>query len=126
MEGALKLKETAYIHCEAYPGGELKHGPIALIEDGTIVIAINTTKDLQKKTDSNIKEVISRGAKVIGIVPEGYENSYYKAIYIPKTNEILYPLISSIPLQLLAYHISAYKKYDVDKPKNLAKSVTVE
>ncbi len=124
LEGALKLKETSYIVCEAYAAGELKHGPIALIEDNTVVIAVNTNP--KRKTDNNIKEVASRGAKVISIVPEGYECSYENTVYIPKTDNLLYPLISSVPLQLLAYHIAVYKKCDVDKPKNLAKSVTVE
>ena len=129
MEGSLKLKETSYIHSEAYAGGELKHGPIALIDKGTTVIAVNTNRNLSKKTDSNIKEVISRGAKVICITP--YElkecaTSFDKVFLIPDTDDILYPLISSVPLQLLAYHISVYKNCDVDKPRNLAKSVTVE
>lgn len=129
MEGSLKLKEISYIHSESYPGGELKHGPIALIEKDTVIIALNTNRDLYKKMDSNIKEVITRGAKVIEIVPEGfeqYENSSKKVLYIPETDEILYPLISSVPLQLLAYYVSVNKNCDVDKPKNLAKSVTVE
>lgn len=129
MEGSLKLKETSYIHSEAYAGGELKHGPIALIDKGTTVIAVNTNRNLSKKTDSNIKEVISRGAKVICITPcelKECATSFDKVFLIPDTNDILYPLISSIPLQLLAYHISVYKNCDVDKPRNLAKSVTVE
>ncbi len=129
MEGSLKLKEISYIHAEAYAGGELKHGPIALIDKGTVVIAINTNRNLSKKMDSNIKEVTTRGAKVIGILPSGfeeYENSFEKVFYIPETEELLYPLLSTVPLQLLAYHVSLNKNCDVDKPRNLAKSVTVE
>ena len=129
MEGSLKLKEISYIHSEAYAGGELKHGPIALIDKDTVVIALNTNRELSKKTDSNIKEVSTRGARVIGIIPEGFEqfeNSFENVLYIPETDEILYPLLSAIPLQLLAYYVSVNKNCDVDKPKNLAKSVTVE
>lgn len=129
MEGSLKLKEISYIHSETYAGGELKHGPIALIDKGTVVIVISTNRDLSKKMDSNIKEVITRGAKVIGIMPKGFEqfeNSFKKVLYIPETEEILYPLLASVPLQLLAYYVSVNKNCDVDKPRNLAKSVTVE
>lgn len=129
MEGSLKLKEISYIHSETYAGGELKHGPIALIDKGTVVIAVNTNRDLSKKMDSNIREVIARGAKVIGIIPRGFEHfesSFDKVIYIPETDELLYPFLSAIPLQLLAYYVSVEKGCDVDKPRNLAKSVTVE
>ncbi|MBE7052773.1 MAG: glutamine--fructose-6-phosphate transaminase (isomerizing) [Ruminococcaceae bacterium] len=127
MEGALKLKEISYIHSEAYAGGELKHGPIALIENGTVVIAINTDKNLKEKMDNNIKEVASRGAYVIGIVPESFKNSNYNdTIKIPDTKPELYPVLSSVPLQLLSYYVATEKGYDVDKPRNLAKSVTVE
>lgn len=129
MEGSLKLKEISYIHSETYAGGELKHGPIALIDKGTVVIVINTNRDLSKKMDSNIKEVITRGAKVIGIVPNGFEHfekSFEKILYIPETDEMLYPLLASVPLQMLAYYVSTNKGCDTDKPRNLAKSVTVE
>ena len=126
LEGSLKLKETSYIQSEAYPAGELKHGPIALIDDQTTVIAINTNSALYQKTESNIKEVVSRGAKVIFITPQENKSNYESAIYIPTTDELLYPLVSTVPLQLLAYHTAVYKNCDVDKPKNLAKSVTVE
>ena len=126
LEGSLKLKETSYIQSEAYPAGELKHGPIALIDNCTTVVAINTNSALYQKTDSNIKEVISRGAKVIYITPEKNKSSYDETLYIPSTDDLLYPLVSTVPLQLLAYHTAVYKNCDVDKPKNLAKSVTVE
>lgn len=129
MEGSLKLKEISYIHSESYAGGELKHGPIAMIEKGTKVIAISTSKELSGKMDSNIKEVKSRGAYVIGIVPDdfdGFSDSFDDIIRIPTTNEILYPILSVIPLQLMAYYVAVEKGYDVDKPRNLAKSVTVE
>lgn len=129
MEGSLKLKEISYIHSETYAGGELKHGPIALVEDGTVVVAVSTNKDLASKMDSNIKEVITRGAYVIGVVPEDfnqYISSFDDVMYIPTTHEILYPILSVIPLQLLAYYVSIEKNCDVDKPRNLAKSVTVE
>lgn len=129
MEGSLKLKEISYIHSETYAGGELKHGPIALIDKGTVVIVISSNRDLSRKMDSNVKEVITRGAKVIGILPKGFEqfeDSFESVLYIPETEEILYPLLSSVPLQLLAYYVSKNKGCDIDKPRNLAKSVTVE
>jgi len=129
MEGSLKLKEISYIHSEAYAAGELKHGPIALIEDDTTVIALATQEYLFEKMLSNIKEVITRGAKVIAIAMEGHdviEKSVDEAIYIPRVMPIVAPILSVIPLQLLSYYISIEKGCDVDKPRNLAKSVTVE
>ena len=126
LEGSLKLKETSYIHSEAYAAGELKHGPIALIDKESTVVAINTSVKLSKKTDSNIKEVVSRGANIIYLTPKTFDSCYKNTIYIPTTDDILYPLIASVPLQLLAYHTSVLKGCDADKPKNLAKSVTVE
>ncbi|MCD2346825.1 glutamine--fructose-6-phosphate transaminase (isomerizing) [Clostridium guangxiense] len=129
MEGALKLKEISYIHSEAYAGGELKHGTIALIEDGTVVVALATQNDLYEKMVSNIKEVTTRGAKVLGITVEGrtgMEQVVDSVIYVPKVNDILLPVLSVIQLQLLAYYVSVEKGCDVDKPRNLAKSVTVE
>ncbi len=129
MEGSLKMKEISYIHSESYAGGELKHGPIALVSDGSVVVAVSTSKDLSAKMDSNVKEVITRGAYVIGVVPEDFthlEDSFDDVIYIPSTNELLYPLLSVIPLQFLAYYVALEKNCDVDKPRNLAKSVTVE
>lgn len=129
MEGSLKLKEISYIHSEAYAAGELKHGPIALIEKGTVVIALATQDSLYDKMVSNIKEVVTRGAKVLGFAFEGQneiEKSVDTARYIPKTLPILAPVISIIPLQLLSYYVATLKGCDVDKPRNLAKSVTVE
>ncbi|WP_373897198.1 glutamine--fructose-6-phosphate transaminase (isomerizing) [Haloimpatiens sp. FM7315] len=129
MEGSLKLKEISYIHSEAYPAGELKHGPIALIEKGTAVIALATQENLFEKMVSNIKEVKTRGAKVMAFAMEGHkeiEKTVDSAIYIPRTIELLAPVLSVIPLQLLSYYTSIAKGCDVDKPRNLAKSVTVE
>lgn len=129
MEGSLKLKEISYIHSEAYAAGELKHGPIALIENGTVVIALATQDSLYDKMVSNIKEVKTRGAKVLGFAFEGQneiEKSVDVARYIPKTLPILAPVLSVIPLQLLSYYVATIKGCDVDKPRNLAKSVTVE
>jgi len=129
MEGSLKLKEISYIHSEAYAGGELKHGTIALIEKGTIVIAGATQESLFDKMVSNIKEVKTRGANVLGIAFEGHteiEKTVDSTIYIPKTHDILAPVVSVIPLQLLSYYMATQKGCDVDKPRNLAKSVTVE
>lgn len=129
MEGSLKLKEISYIHSEAYAGGELKHGPIALIEKGTKVIALATQEHLFDKMLSNIKEVKTRGADVMAIAMEGHdvvEKTVDSAIYIPRVMPILAPILSVIPLQLLSYYVSIEKGCDVDKPRNLAKSVTVE
>lgn len=126
-EGALKMKEISYIHSEAYPAGELKHGPIAMIEKNTPVIALCTNTDLESKMHSNIKEVIARGAKVTAIVPESTNcTECAKSIVIPGTNSIFSPALSVLPLQLMAYHVSKEKGLDTDKPRNLAKSVTVE
>lgn len=126
MEGALKLKEIAYIHSEAYPAGELKHGPIALIEKETSVIGVVTNKSILEKTISNLQEVITRGANVILITDYNYTNKDMNIINIPKTNYLLAPLLAIIPLQLIAYYVAKEKNLDVDKPRNLAKSVTVE
>ena len=126
-EGALKLKEISYIHAEAFAAGELKHGTIALIEKDTPVISIMTQSYLYDKMLSNIQEVKARGAKVITISnKEGVEHYSDYVINIPKINEMLTPIIAVIPLQILAYYTSYLKGYDVDKPRNLAKSVTVE
>ena len=127
LEGSLKLKEISYIHSEAYAAGELKHGPIALIENGITVISIVTNKDLVEKTISNVQEVITRGAKTLIITNQILPNANFDyVIDIPKTDELVSPILSVIPLQLLAYYISKNKGLDVDKPRNLAKSVTVE
>lgn len=129
LEGSLKLKEISYIHADAYAGGELKHGPIALIEDGVPVIALATQETLYEKMLSNIKEVKARGAKVLVLAPEGQKDLAKIAdhvVYLPNTEEILFPVLSIVPLQLLAYYMAVEKGCDVDKPRNLAKSVTVE
>ena len=126
MEGSLKLKEISYIHSEAYPAGELKHGTISLIEDGTPVIGIITDEEISAKTISNMKETKARGAKLIAIKTENIETSCDYEITIPKTNPFLQPLLTIIPLQKIAYETAKLRNCDIDKPKNLAKSVTVE
>ncbi len=129
MEGSLKLKEISYIHSEAYASGELKHGPIALITKNMPVIAVATQSELYEKTVSNIKEVKSRGAKVIIICKEGTEVADDVAdivIRVPVTNELLMPMVTIVPLQLIAYYTAILRGNDVDMPRNLAKSVTVE
>jgi glucosamine--fructose-6-phosphate aminotransferase (isomerizing) len=129
MEGSLKLKEISYIHAEAYAAGELKHGTLALIEDNVPVVALCTQKDLYDKTAGNIQEVNARGASVLTLAMEGFnqvEKVSDKTIYIPETHPILAPILAVIPLQLLAYHTAVARGCDVDKPRNLAKSVTVE
>ena len=126
-EGSLKLKEISYIHSESYAAGELKHGPIALIENGITVISVLTVPDLVKKTISNIQEVITRGAKTLVITNQDVDKTMFDLVIdIPETNSFVSPILSVIPLQLLAYYISKEKGLDVDKPRNLAKSVTVE
>ena len=127
MEGSLKLKEISYIHSEAYAAGELKHGPIALIEDGVTVIGIATNPNLVEKTMSNLEEVITRGANVMVVTNQDIPNMKINCnIRIPKCSSMLSPVLSVIPLQLFAYYIAKDKNLDVDKPRNLAKSVTVE
>lgn len=129
MEGSLKLKEISYIHSEAYAAGELKHGTIALIEEGTPVVALATQRNLFEKTLNNIKEVKARGAFVIAVAVEGdtdIEREVDRVIYIPNTYNMFTPVLMAIPLQLYAYYVAVAKGCDVDKPRNLAKSVTVE
>ena len=129
LEGSLKLKEISYIHSEAYAGGELKHGPIALIEDGTKVITLLTQEALKEKMVSNIVEIKARGAKVIGICYEGtkgMDEVLDDVIYIPRTLDMFAPVLSVAVLQLLSYYIAKDRGCDIDKPRNLAKSVTVE
>ena len=129
LEGALKLKEIAYIPCEAYPAGEMKHGPIAMLEKGTPVVFIAPKGGQREKAISNMKEVEARGARLIIIHTEGDEEIAALAdvsIPVPASLEVVSPLITSIPLQLIAYHAGIALKRDVDKPRNLAKSVTVE
>ena len=126
-EGSLKLKEISYIHSESYAAGELKHGPIALIENGVTVIGILTDSNLVEKTISNIQEVITRGAKTLVITNQDFNyNMFDEVIKIPEVSSFLSPVLAIVPLQLLAYFISKEKGLDVDKPRNLAKSVTVE
>ena len=126
-ESALKLKEISYIHADSYPAGELKHGPIALIENDITVISIMTDKNLVEKTVSNIQEVITRGAKTLVVTNQNIDDKMFDTvIHIPETNTFISTILSVIPLQLLAYYISKEKGLDVDKPRNLAKSVTVE
>lgn len=129
LEGSLKLKEISYIHSEAYAAGELKHGTISLIEDGTLVVALATGKNLFDKTVSNVKEVKARGAVVMGVTTEEHEHMDDVADYtvkIPATHEMLLPSLTVIPLQLFGYYVASLKGCDIDKPRNLAKSVTVE
>ena len=129
MEGALKIKEISYIHAEAFAAGELKHGTIALIEKGTPVVAIATQEELFEKMASNMEEVRARGAYVIAIAQEKHkevEKSADKVIYIPNVDDILSSILTVLPLQLLSYYVAVQRGCDVDKPRNLAKSVTVE
>ena len=129
MEGALKLKEISYIHAEAYAAGELKHGTLALITPDTPIIAVATQEEVMAKMYSNIEEVRARGAEVLGI---GYDDDVELEKYtteivkIPRVDEFISPILSVIPMQLLAYYTGIKKGNDVDKPRNLAKSVTVE
>ena len=129
MEASLKLKEISYIHSEAYPAGELKHGTISLIDKDTPVVGIVTDEKIADKTISNLKEVKSRGANVIYLTTENLNKDgdfYDKKIIIPDTNSLLQPLLTILPLQLVAYYVAKNRNCDIDKPKNLAKSVTVE
>ena len=127
MEASLKLKEISYIHSDAYASGELKHGPIALIDDGTVVISICTNPDISNKLSSNVKEVLARGAKTIGFTSCMSDIAAYGDIVeLPQIDPLLAPLPAIIPLQMLAYYVCTEKGFDVDKPRNLAKSVTVE
>ena len=129
LEGSLKLKEISYVHSDAYAAGELKHGTISLIEDGTLVIGVLTQSHLCEKTLSNMQEVKSRGAYLMGVAENG---SYYLedmvdfVVYVPKTDPHFTTTLAIIPLQLMGYYVSVAKGLDVDKPRNLAKSVTVE
>lgn len=128
LEGALKLKEISYIHAEGYPAGEMKHGPIALIEEGLPVVVLAPLNNLFEKTLSNIEEVKARGGRVIAVTdsPESLTNKADDIIEVPAVHPLLSPFVTVIPLQLLAYHVGVLKGCDVDQPRNLAKSVTVE
>ena len=129
LEGALKLKELSYLHAEGYPAGEMKHGPLALIEEGLPVIVIAPKDRYYEKTLSNTQEVIARGGKIFFITDNKKRllstNIRFK-LRVPRVDNLLSPLILTIPLQLLAYHVALLKNCDIDKPRNLAKSVTVE
>jgi glucosamine--fructose-6-phosphate aminotransferase (isomerizing) len=130
MEGALKLKELCYVHAEGYPAGEMKHGPLALIESGMPVVIIAPRDKYYEKTLSNMQEVIARGAKVLFISNKSKDeissDNVWKKIEVEKTSDELLPFLLTIPLQLLAFYAAKNKGYDIDKPRNLAKSVTVE
>jgi len=129
LEGALKLKEISYIHAEGYAAGELKHGPIALIDEGVPVVVLIPQDEHYDKTYSNIEEVQTRGADLIALATQGDKlipKIAKETIFIPKTQWFLSPLLFSIPIQLMAYYMADYKGTDVDQPRNLAKSVTVE
>ncbi len=129
LEGALKLKEISYIHAEGYPSAEMKHGPIALIDDNMPVIFIATDDPLYNKTLTNIEEVAARKGRIIAIATEGnteIENHAEHVIYVPRTENIFYPMLTVIPLQLLAYEMAVLRGCNIDQPRNLAKSVTVE
>jgi glucosamine--fructose-6-phosphate aminotransferase (isomerizing) len=130
LEGSLKLKEISYIHSEAYPAGELKHGTISLIEDGTLVIALSSYRELFDKLMSNVKEVKARGADVLGLSVQSLGDEMKKtlnsAILVPDTHPMLLPSLDVIPLQLFSYYVALMRGCDIDKPRNLAKSVTVE
>jgi len=128
-EGALKLKEISYIHAEAYPAGEMKHGPIALIDERLPVVVLATQSPFYEKTVSNIQEVRARGGRVIAVASEDdteVQKFAQDVIYVPRTHPLLAPVVSVVPLQLLAYETAVHLGRDVDQPRNLAKSVTVE
>ena len=129
LEGSLKLKEISYIHSEAYAAGELKHGTISLIEDGTLVIGVLTQDELYEKTISNMVECKSRGAYLMGLTTYGnytVEDTAEFTVYVPKTDAHFMASLAVVPLQMRGYYVSVAKGLDVDKPRNLAKSVTVE
>ena len=129
LEGALKLKEISYIHAEGYPAAEMKHGPIALVDEDTPSVFLIPRGSVYDKVMSNLEEVRARGGPVIAVTSEGDEDVAALAdevIYVPEVPEYLQPLVTVVPLQLLAYHIALLRGCDVDKPRNLAKSVTVE
>ena len=129
LEGALKLKELSYLHAEGYPAGEMKHGPLALIEDGLPVVIVAPKDKYFEKTLSNMQEVISRGGKVLLLtnkVSDVISENIRFIIGFRESGMLLSPFLFTIPLQLLSYHVALLKKCDIDKPRNLAKSVTVE
>ena len=129
MEGALKLKEISYIHAEAYPAGELKHGPLALVDNEMPIIAVAPNNELLEKLKSNLQEVRARGGKLFVFADKdaGFKSEADVTVLdVENINDVVAPIIFSIPLQLLSYHVAVIKGTDVDKPRNLAKAVTVE
>jgi glucosamine--fructose-6-phosphate aminotransferase (isomerizing) len=129
MEGALKLKEIAYVRAEGYPAGEMKHGPIALIEDGVVVVGVATNSHVKSKMLSNMEEMRARKGTILLVLTEGDEEGAAVAdetIFVPWAPELLSPVTAVVPLQLLAYWLAKQRDLDVDKPRNLAKTVTVE
>jgi len=129
LEGALKLKEISYIHAEGYPAAEMKHGPIALVDDQLPVVFVATRDSYHEKIISNIQEIKARKGKVLAVISQGddiIEQMADDCMITPEADELIAPMLSVIPLQLLAYYMGVAKGYDVDKPRNLAKSVTVE
>jgi glucosamine--fructose-6-phosphate aminotransferase (isomerizing) len=129
LEGALKLKEISYIHAEGMPAAEMKHGPIALIDEDMPVVVVAPQDHTYDKVLSNIEEVHSRHGRIIAIATEGdtrLSELAEEVIYVPKTSPLLSPLVTTVPLQLMAYHAALMRDHNVDKPRNLAKSVTVE
>tara|TARA_B100002019_G_scaffold83640_1_gene72178 strand:- start:168 stop:683 length:516 start_codon:yes stop_codon:yes gene_type:complete len=129
LEGALKLKELSYLHAEGYPAGEMKHGPLALIEEGLPVVIIAPKDKYFEKTLSNMQEVIARGGKILFVTDNKKEianDNIRFGLRVPFLNNLFSAILLTVPLQLLAYHVALLKNYDIDKPRNLAKSVTVE
>ncbi|MED5165509.1 MAG: SIS domain-containing protein, partial [Cyanobacteriota bacterium] len=127
LEGALKLKEISYIHAEGYPAGEMKHGPIALLDARVPVVSIAMPGVVFEKVLSNAQEAKARDAKLIGVAPECADTALFDALLpVPEVSEWISPLLTLVPIQLLSYHIAAHRGLDVDQPRNLAKSVTVE
>jgi glucosamine--fructose-6-phosphate aminotransferase (isomerizing) len=129
LEGALKLKEISYLHAEGFAAGEMKHGPIALIEGGVPVVCVATKSPVQAKLLSNVEEAKARGAHIIGLINEGDEAASMlsdSVISVPETDPLISPALDMLPLQLLAYYVATKRGLDPDKPRNLAKSVTVE
>ena len=129
MEGALKLKEISYVHAEGYAAGEMKHGPISLIDDGMPVVALVPQGPLYEKMVSNVNEVKTRGGKVIAVATEGdrqIADIADEVVFVPAASSLVTPMLTAVPMQLLAYHVGVRRGCDVDQPRNLAKSVTVE
>jgi glucosamine--fructose-6-phosphate aminotransferase (isomerizing) len=129
LEGALKLKEISYIHAEGYPAAEMKHGPIALIDENMPIVVLAPQDSAYSKVSSNLQEIKARKGKIIAVATEGDDRIRELAdevIYLPKVHDFILPIVATIPLQLLAYHMAVLRGCDIDQPRNLAKSVTVE